>query len=131
MLWHGATGAPRLAPRRYLTLIDGVLAGDGAGPEDPIPRPLGWVLASTNPVAADAVAASLMGFDWQSIPAIARGFAGSPYGLTGCPAGQVRLVTAAGTAHLDALPTDWVTSCRAHFGWAGHLTAAASSHANL
>ena len=87
--------------------------------------------ASGNPVAADAVAASLMGFDWRSIPVIARGFVGSPYALTDCPPDQVQLGTTSGTAGLASLPAAWVTSCREHFGWQGHISAAAFSHDDL
>lgn len=131
VLWHDEAGQPRSTPRRYLTLIDAVLAGDGAGPEDPVPRPLGWLLAATNPVAADAVAASLMGFAWGSIPCIAQGFDASRHGLSGCAASRVRLMTESGTAGLDFLPPDWITVCQPHFGWQGHLVGATPAHAHI
>ncbi len=52
------------------TVMDGTVAGDGAGPRTMIPRIKNLVLASADPLAIDAVAARLMGFDPMSIPFI-------------------------------------------------------------
>jgi uncharacterized protein (DUF362 family) len=54
--------------RRALHLLDGVVAGEGSGPLAPRPHPLGAVVASTDPVAADLVAVRLMGFDEEQLP---------------------------------------------------------------
>jgi uncharacterized protein (DUF362 family) len=50
------------------TVMDGTVAGDGAGPRTMIPRIKNLILASADSVAIDAVAARLMGFDPMSIP---------------------------------------------------------------
>ena len=50
------------------TVMDGTIAGDGAGPRTMIPRVKNLVLAATDSVAIDAIAAQLMGFDPMSIP---------------------------------------------------------------
>ena len=52
------------------TVMDGTVAGDGAGPRTMIPRIKNLVLASADPLAIDAVAARLMGFEPMSIPFI-------------------------------------------------------------
>jgi len=49
-------------------VMDGTVAGDGAGPRTMIPRSKNLILASADSVAIDAVAAKLMGFDPMSIP---------------------------------------------------------------
>jgi hypothetical protein len=54
--------------RRVLTLIDGVVAGEGEGPLAPLDVPLGAVIAATDPVALDLVAVRLMGFDERRLP---------------------------------------------------------------
>jgi len=61
-----ADGPVRVA----LTVIDGVVAGENDGPLAPDDRPLGAILASTDPVAADLVAIRLMGFDERRIPKV-------------------------------------------------------------
>ena len=49
-------------------VMDATVAGDDAGPRTMIPREVNLLLASTDSVAIDAVAAKLMGFDPLSIP---------------------------------------------------------------
>jgi uncharacterized protein (DUF362 family) len=50
------------------TVMDGTVAGDGAGPRTMIPRIKNLILAASDSVAIDAIAAKLMGFDPLSIP---------------------------------------------------------------
>ncbi len=50
------------------TVMDGTIAGDGAGPRTMIPRVKGLLLAAEDSVAIDAIASKLMGFDPLSIP---------------------------------------------------------------
>jgi uncharacterized protein (DUF362 family) len=49
--------------RRYLSVIDGVIGGEGEGPLHPDAYPSGVVLAGLNPLAVDWVGTRLMGFD--------------------------------------------------------------------
>lgn len=50
------------------TVMDGTVAGDGAGPRTMIPRVKNLLLAASDSVAIDSVASRLMGFDPLSIP---------------------------------------------------------------
>jgi len=49
-------------------VMDGTVAGDGAGPRTMIPKVQNVILASSDSVAIDSVAAKLMGFDPAEIP---------------------------------------------------------------
>ena len=49
-------------------VMDGTVAGDGAGPRTMTPHVKNLILASADSVAIDAVAARLMGFDPMAIP---------------------------------------------------------------
>lgn len=49
-------------------VMDGTVAGDGAGPRTMVPRITNVLLASADSVAIDAVAAKMMGFDPREIP---------------------------------------------------------------
>lgn len=48
-------------------VMDGTVAGDGAGPRTMIPRVKNFLLASGDQVAIDAIAAKMMGFDSMKI----------------------------------------------------------------
>lgn len=49
--------------RGIFTVMDGTICGDGPGPRTMIPIEKDYILASTDSVAIDAVAAKMMGFD--------------------------------------------------------------------
>ena len=75
VLWHfNGAGKRRTKPLRYLTIIDGIIAGEGNGPMEADAKPCGVLIAGTNPVAADFVATRLMGFNWQKVPTIREAF---------------------------------------------------------
>lgn len=51
-------------------VVDGTVAGDGAGPRCMIPRIKNTLMAGYDQVAVDAMAAKIMGFDPMKLPAI-------------------------------------------------------------
>ena len=81
--WHGNDTTWRMVldlnqaffqkPRRYLSIVDGIIAGEGNGPMEADAKPCGVLIAGTNPVAVDFVCAALMGFDWRKLPMIREG----------------------------------------------------------
>jgi len=50
--------------------MDGTTAGSGPGPRTVVPHDKHIILASSDQVAIDSVAAKLMGFDWKKLPCI-------------------------------------------------------------
>lgn len=60
--------------KRYIAVVDAIYGGEGNGPLDPDKVECGVLLCGTNPVAVDAAAAKIMGFDYQKIPQISRAF---------------------------------------------------------
>ena len=75
-LYYSDAGGVRLdapAPvRTVLTVLDGIVAGEGQGPLAPRDVALGVVLAATDPVALDLAAVRLMGFDERLIPKVSE-----------------------------------------------------------
>lgn len=51
-------------------VVDGTVAGDGAGPRTMVPKIKNYILASEDQVAIDALSAKMMGFDAMKIPFI-------------------------------------------------------------
>lgn len=64
----------RSQQRRWLSVVDGIIAGEGNGPLSPDPRPLGRLIGGFNPVEVDAVCAQLIGLDWRKLPLLAKGY---------------------------------------------------------
>lgn len=106
-------GRLRKRPLRYLTIIDGIIAGEGNGPMEADAKPCGVLIAGTNPVAADLVATELMGFDWRRVATIREAFA-----LSNLP------LVSFGSSMIEVKPG--LGECfrfRPHFGWIGHIEA--------
>lgn len=59
---------------RYLAILDGLVAGQKESPLAPTPLPVGVMMAAFNPLAMDAVATAMMGFDIRKIKQINEGF---------------------------------------------------------
>ena len=71
LLFADREGRVRDAPqRRYLTIVDGIAAGEGEGPLGATPVEAGLLVAGVDPALVDAVAAEAIGFDPLKIPQI-------------------------------------------------------------
>ena len=111
-----------LGPRkRYLSVVDAIIAGEGNGPMDPDPKPFGVVLVGTNPATVDAVAAVLMGFDPELIPMVRNAFEQHALPLA---TGSWETIPVCSNVAKWALPLGAIESTEAfkpHFGWRGHI----------
>ena len=64
--------------RAVYTLVDGVIAGEGEGPLEALPKPVGAIIAGDDPVATDLVTTAFMGFDYERIPLFANALSTEP-----------------------------------------------------
>jgi len=123
MLFGRPDATFQTTPRRYLTIIDGILAGEGNGPQAPDCRAAGVLAAGLNPVAVDVACAHVMGFDFRRIPMLAQAFATRGWNLAPFNPTDI-LVTSNDSAWSRPL-LDIDESCTLsfapHFGWRGHI----------
>jgi uncharacterized protein (DUF362 family) len=59
--------------RSIIYICDGIIGGQGDGPLNPDPLPLGIIMLSENPALMDKALAEMMGFNPKSIPLIVAG----------------------------------------------------------
>ncbi len=118
-----ATGRLHDRPvRRFFSLVDGIVAGEGNGPLDPTPRPAGLILAGTNPLAVDLACARLMGFDYQRIPMLQRALAKHPLPLANF--GYEDVTALSDDRRLQGRLADLqgrLFALQPHFGWRGYV----------
>jgi len=68
-----AAGRVQAAPaRRYFCVVDGLVAGEGNGPLQPLPRDTGWLAFGEDPFAVDTALCWFMGFDPARLPVLAQ-----------------------------------------------------------
>lgn len=123
LFYFDGSGERRKTPLRYLTVVDGIVAGDGNGPMAPDAFPAGLIVAGFNPVAVDSACVLLMGFEDNKIPLLSGAWNVTKYPLAPFPYKFVRC-----TSNVD----DWNGSLedlrgaphlgmKAHFGWCGMI----------
>jgi Domain of unknown function (DUF362) len=113
LLHFDGEGKQRKQPRRYLSIIDGIIAGDGNGPMEADAKSCGVLIAGTNPVAVDFVGTKLMGFDWKKIPTLREAFEIKDLKLADFPADQIEVLPELGE----------LFQFKPHFGWTHHIEA--------
>jgi uncharacterized protein (DUF362 family) len=62
--------------RRYLTIVDGIVAGEGEGPLGATPVAAGLLIGGFDPSLVDAVACEAMGFEPMKIPLVREALGG-------------------------------------------------------
>lgn len=110
-------------PKSYYTVVDGETGMEGNGPMQGTPRKCGIYLAGTDPVAVDAVAATMMGFDWKKIPIIREAFGLTRLPLSFCQPEEIRVISHSSewNGNLDDLRSKKHYGFTPHFGWKDHI----------
>jgi hypothetical protein len=111
------------APKRYYSVVDGVIGMEGMGPMQGDPISSGIVLVGTDPVAVDAVAARVMGFDWHKIPMIREAFDLTTLPITALRPEDIQIAgdVPEWRGGLESMEDRKFLAFRPHFGWAGHI----------
>ena len=60
----------RKTPKHIITVVDGIIAGEGQGPVKPSPRAAGLLLGGENPACIDAVLTRIIGYNLSRIPMV-------------------------------------------------------------
>lgn len=89
------------AQRRHLSLIDGVVAGEGEGPLSPSAVDAGTLLWGDDVAVTDRVAARLMGFDPERIALLREAFRLAKWPITHAPADSPTECRVDGRARLE------------------------------
>jgi uncharacterized protein (DUF362 family) len=110
-------------PLRYVSVVDGIIAGEGNGPMAPDPVPAGVVVAGLNPVAVDTVCALMMGFDDRKIPLLAGAWAAAKFPLTDFAREAVHCTSNVDewNGGLEDLYEAPHLAMKPHFGWRGQI----------
>jgi uncharacterized protein (DUF362 family) len=115
------SGARRKKPIRYLAIVDGIIAGEGNGPMSPDPKPCGIILAGTDPVAVDVVAATKMGFDWTKIRLLKNAFTMRELNFVSFKPEDIRIYGGHPVCYDRVAEIGDSFFFKPHFGWKGAI----------
>ena len=115
--------------RRFFSVVDGIVGGEGSGPLDPRPRPAGLIVAGTNPVSVDLACARVMGFDHRRIALLTRALASHPLSLADFTYADVVARSNDPVYDHPLAGLRGPLLCFApHFGWKGHVELTSEPH---
>lgn len=110
-------------PKRYFSVVDGIVAMEGNGPVAGTRREAGVLIAGTNAAAVDTVAARLIGFDPARVPLIRSAWA--PHRWPVGQGGEPSVVVASDAPEWNRPLTEWRPEASLrfapHFGWTGAI----------
>jgi|WetSurMetagenome_2_1015567.scaffolds.fasta_scaffold25860_3 uncharacterized protein (DUF362 family) len=123
LLYSGGERFPAPRAKRYLGIVDGIVAGEGDGPEAPEPVRAGLIVAGLNPVAVDSVAVWMMGFDPLKLAMIRNAFGRRDLPLAGFAYDDIEVASNNPDLRGSLRKLDPSRSLRfkPHFGWTGHV----------
>lgn len=102
--------------RRYFSVVDGIIGGEGEGPLTPDPVYSGVVIGGFNPLTVDIFASTVMGIDWRKVKMLASAARLVKYPLA--PSPVEGFVVCSPVVH------DWSTAMfrfKPPEGWVGHV----------
>jgi len=122
LLYARPDGSLTTIPRNgYLSVIDGLVGGDGNGPMSADRKPCGLIVAGGNPAAVDWVAARLMGFDPGRLKVVSEAFAERRLPIADFSPDAIDLRSTIPLPGILGDSRDRFLDFRPHFGWAGAI----------
>ncbi len=113
-----------LEQKRYISIIDGIISGEGDGPEAPDPLRTGVILGGCNPVSVDCLASKLMGFDYTKIPTLKNAFEIKDYPIATYSYDDIDVISDSITQYnckLSLIKKQNCFSFKPHLGWKGFI----------
>lgn len=107
--------------KKYITIVDAIVAGEGNGPKSPDAILLGKILAGNCPATVDAVCALIMGFDYQKIPAIYNSFAIKNYSYFNGNIEETKVILDGEQYTIEEVKNIEPSPVKPHKGWIGHI----------
>lgn len=112
-------------PKRYYSVIDGLVGMEGNGPMQGEPKETGLIIGGDDPVGVDIVASRIMGFDWKKLPVIKNAVGNT----------KITKISNHDIQNIMIISSEkkWNGSCfgefaegefeqyKPHFGWLGHI----------
>jgi uncharacterized protein (DUF362 family) len=107
----------------YLTIVDGIVAGEGLGPHTPERVNAGIIIAGTNPLAVDCTVAKIMGFDYRKIQYLREAFNLQDYPIADFGFEQIKVNSDWQPWHrlLKEIAAESVFRFKPSLGWISHI----------
>jgi hypothetical protein len=107
--------------KKYISIVDGIIAGEGDGPKAPDAINMGYIIAGLNPVSVDAICARMMNFDYLKIPSILNAFRIRRLPLVNFKIENIKIMFEGEAYSISNIPSSLSVNFKPHRGWIGHI----------
>ena len=107
--------------RKFICIIDAVVAGEGNGPLAPEPRPAGICVVGFDPIVTDTTCAVLMGFDPDKLPILTRAKTAKRFSLEDVAREEIEVTSNVESWNGAVTEITDTLRFKPHFGWKGHI----------
>lgn len=123
LLYGRSDGCMGDTPKRYFSVIDGIIGMEGSGPNAGKPKRVGFIAAGQNSLAVDMVCTKLIGFDYRKIPMLYRAFDNVAYPLAKFTPNEIYVLSNEKVleGNFTEIRTKPFLKFDPHFGWKGHI----------
>lgn len=123
LFYANSDGTFRDKPKRYLSVVDGIIGMEGNGPTGGMKKASGMIVVGFNPLATDMVCAKLMGFDYKSIAMLHRAFDQSPHPFVSFSSDDIYVKSNENEleGYIADIRDDFLGRFEPHFAWKGHV----------
>ena len=107
--------------RKFICIVDGIVAGEGNGPLAPDPKRAGICVVGFDPIATDTTCAVLMGFDPDKLPILTRAKTTRLFTFGEVSREEMEVVSNVGSWNGPVTAISDTLEFKPHFGWKGHI----------
>jgi uncharacterized protein (DUF362 family) len=116
------SGVLQSSPRRkFICIVDAIVAGEGNGPLAPDPKPAGVCVVGFDPIATDTTCAVLMGFDPDKLPILTRAKSTKKFALENVAREEIEVTSNVEAWNGAVTEITETLQFKPHFGWVGHI----------
>jgi len=110
--------------KRFFAVVDGIIGMEGNGPMHGDSVQCGVLIGGVDAVVVDAVAATVMGFDWRKLKIIKEAFEMESFRLSNYNSGDgIQIISNVGewNANIKTFQLNPPFRFKPHFGWRGAI----------
>jgi uncharacterized protein (DUF362 family) len=107
--------------RKFICIVDAVVAGEANGPLAPDPKPAGVCVVGFDPIATDTTCAVLMGFDPDKLPILTRAKTTKLFSLESMAREEIEVASNVESWNGAATEMTNTLDFKPHFGWVGYV----------
>ncbi|MEI6514329.1 MAG: DUF362 domain-containing protein, partial [bacterium] len=107
--------------RKFICIIDGIIAGQGNGPLAPDPKPAGICIVGFDPIATDTTCAVLMGFDPDKLPILSKAERVNGFSFENVSREDIKLISNVDAWNGGVMDITDLLDFEPHFGWKNYI----------